>query len=358
MHVTPHDDRFEALRRRGECTFVGGAPNGHGGGRRIRGHFPRRDDPPPIRNAGDRKLPRCIRIKTTMRTLWNLLKLWKLWNRPGGRDEVTVEPTGQEHISAPRRASEGDRPFTDADDDRPNRRSTCRRSMPRDDGHADITNRQEQPPFVRCERRIIEDIDAFRCPQRLPAKPVGPKRFGRKSADDAGTLEKNARWRRVDPTVDREIAVHDGHFLPARGGDPLDRGRPVRCPAGPARMPPRNTPPVDPRKQACRDDIARHETGCHRQPGHLVTDGQGQDDHRGETAYQTDPHAMSAPRSEHEAVHENVAYRTTRAPPPAICFSTSLREAIEVSPGVVEAKAPWAAPYSTAFWGSLNARNP
>ncbi len=37
-------------------------------------------------------------------------------------------------------------------------------------------------------------------------------------------------------------------------------------------------------------------------------------------------------------------YRTTRAPPPAICFSTSLRVAIEVSPGVVEARAPWAAP--------------
>lgn len=41
--------------------------------------------------------------------------------------------------------------------------------------------------------------------------------------------------------------------------------------------------------------------------------------------------------------------RTTRAPPPPICFSTSLRVAMEVSPGVVEARAPWAAPYSTAF---------
>ena len=37
-------------------------------------------------------------------------------------------------------------------------------------------------------------------------------------------------------------------------------------------------------------------------------------------------------------------YRTTRAPPPAITFSTSLRVAIEVSPGVVDARAPWAAP--------------
>ena len=33
-------------------------------------------------------------------------------------------------------------------------------------------------------------------------------------------------------------------------------------------------------------------------------------------------------------------YRTTRAPPPAICLSTSCRVAIEVSPGVVEASAP------------------
>jgi CheY-like chemotaxis protein len=36
--------------------------------------------------------------------------------------------------------------------------------------------------------------------------------------------------------------------------------------------------------------------------------------------------------------------RTTRAPPPPICFSTSLRVAMEVSPGVVEARAPCAAP--------------
>ncbi len=42
--------------------------------------------------------------------------------------------------------------------------------------------------------------------------------------------------------------------------------------------------------------------------------------------------------------NQTYAQRTTRAPPPAICFSTSLRVAIEVSPGVVEARAPWAAP--------------
>ena len=36
--------------------------------------------------------------------------------------------------------------------------------------------------------------------------------------------------------------------------------------------------------------------------------------------------------------------RTTRAPPPFMSFSTSFCVAIEVSPGVVEAKAPWAAP--------------
>ncbi len=38
--------------------------------------------------------------------------------------------------------------------------------------------------------------------------------------------------------------------------------------------------------------------------------------------------------------HVSKPYRTTRAPPPEICFSTSLRVAIEVSPGVVEANAP------------------
>ena len=50
--------------------------------------------------------------------------------------------------------------------------------------------------------------------------------------------------------------------------------------------------------------------------------------------------------------------RTTRAPPPPTTFSTSASEAMVVSPGVVMARAPWAAPYSIAFAGSLKARKP
>ncbi len=50
--------------------------------------------------------------------------------------------------------------------------------------------------------------------------------------------------------------------------------------------------------------------------------------------------------------------RSTRADPPPTSFSTSLRVAIEVSPGVVIANAPWAAPYSTHSWGVLPARKP
>jgi len=38
------------------------------------------------------------------------------------------------------------------------------------------------------------------------------------------------------------------------------------------------------------------------------------------------------------------AQRTTRALPPDISFSTSFSVAMEVSPGVVIANAPWAAP--------------
>jgi hypothetical protein len=40
--------------------------------------------------------------------------------------------------------------------------------------------------------------------------------------------------------------------------------------------------------------------------------------------------------------------RLTRAPPPATSASTSASPAVDVSPGVVIASAPWAAPYSTA----------
>ena len=47
------------------------------------------------------------------------------------------------------------------------------------------------------------------------------------------------------------------------------------------------------------------------------------------------------------------AHRWTRAVPPFITRSTSARLAIVVSPGVVIARAPWAAPQSTAHCGAL-----
>ena len=50
--------------------------------------------------------------------------------------------------------------------------------------------------------------------------------------------------------------------------------------------------------------------------------------------------------------------RSTRAEPPPTSFFTSSTVAIVVSPGVVIANAPWAAPYSTACCGSLNSMKP
>ena len=47
-------------------------------------------------------------------------------------------------------------------------------------------------------------------------------------------------------------------------------------------------------------------------------------------------------------------HRCTRALPPLTSASTSLSDAMEVSPGVVIASAPCAVPYSTAFCGSSN----
>ncbi len=54
--------------------------------------------------------------------------------------------------------------------------------------------------------------------------------------------------------------------------------------------------------------------------------------------------------------HDN--YRITRAPLPFITASTSLALTMEVSPGVVMASAPCAAPYSTAACGPLPSRKP
>ena len=48
----------------------------------------------------------------------------------------------------------------------------------------------------------------------------------------------------------------------------------------------------------------------------------------------------------------------TRAPLPFMTDSTSLSVAMLVSPGVVMARAPCAAPYSTACCGVLPARKP
>jgi hypothetical protein len=52
----------------------------------------------------------------------------------------------------------------------------------------------------------------------------------------------------------------------------------------------------------------------------------------------------SGPGWESDQENGKVVYRTTRALPPFMSFSTSFCVAIEVSPGVVEAKAPCAAP--------------
>jgi hypothetical protein len=59
------------------------------------------------------------------------------------------------------------------------------------------------------------------------------------------------------------------------------------------------------------------------------------------------PHANEKARVQNPGL-QRVIYsddqRTTRALPPPMTFSTSLAVTIEVSPGVVMAKAPWAAP--------------
>ena len=56
--------------------------------------------------------------------------------------------------------------------------------------------------------------------------------------------------------------------------------------------------------------------------------------------------------------HDRKPQRETRAPPPFITFRTSSRVAMLVSPGVVMARAPWAAPQSTANCGPRPDRKP
>ena len=53
-----------------------------------------------------------------------------------------------------------------------------------------------------------------------------------------------------------------------------------------------------------------------------------------------------------------VAQRSTRAPPPPASLSTSVLVAMVVSPGVVMASAPWAAPYSTAVCSGSPSNRP
>jgi hypothetical protein len=54
----------------------------------------------------------------------------------------------------------------------------------------------------------------------------------------------------------------------------------------------------------------------------------------------------------------SAAQRSTRAPPPAASLSTSALVAMVVSPGVVIASAPWAAPYCTAVANGSPANRP
>ncbi len=73
------------------------------------------------------------------------------------------------------------------------------------------------------------------------------------------------------------------------------------------------------------------------------------------------PSALLRPGMTAECVsigRDNRSQRMTRAPLPFMIASTSLTLTIEVSPGVVMARAPWAAPYSTAACGPLSIRKP
>lgn len=68
--------------------------------------------------------------------------------------------------------------------------------------------------------------------------------------------------------------------------------------------------------------------------------------------------ACGAPPAGPNAFYSLLSYRTTRAPLPFMTDSTSFNVAMLVSPGVVIAMAPCAAPYSTACCGVLPARKP
>ena len=72
----------------------------------------------------------------------------------------------------------------------------------------------------------------------------------------------------------------------------------------------------------------------------------------------TQPRLAGSSRRKSRELCNVSGQRTTRALPPPATFSTSARLAMLVSPGVVMARAPWAAPYSTALAASLCSRKP
>src|SRR5262249_33520561 len=78
---------------------------------------------------------------------------------------------------------------------------------------------------------------------------------------------------------------------------------------------------------------------------------------KGQQKYQQKTHLVTSHFSSHLHLKFQI-HLDTLAPPPLITFSTSASVAIEVSPGVVMANAPCAAPYSTAIWGPFSVKNP
>ena len=125
---------------------------------------------------------------------------------------------------------------------------------------------------------------------------------------------------------------------PSRSARPSRRPRPpasrrpttARSTTAPARARPWRPAPAD--GQAGRRLALAASRGQSRwRAGACASCVRGDRAHRG-------PPSSSRPR----------LYRCARAPPPATRCSTSASVAIEVSPGVVIARAPWAAPYSTA----------
>jgi len=135
---------------------------------------------------------------------------------------------------------------------------------------ADIADGQEHPSLRGSKCRVVEH--AWHRDGSLPAVTRGCVcgQSDARLSHGRCHLGENMGRRENSPAADGQIAIPDRNGFPGQADDTLDGGRAIRRRENPALVPLRPAKPIEQRTPGGSNDIARQQSGRHRQAIHLI----------------------------------------------------------------------------------------